>query len=357
MITADLVHRRITNFWGYGSFEAPTWLVGMEEGLGDEIDVEERFRATDGKNAVDMRRDMARVQHHMAWFLPSAPEIQSTFKYPIALYLYFKYGKAPSLEEIRSYQLRILGDIDLNDSCVIDLMPLPARSTSDADWQYSGYVGRREQYVKKYKPERLRQLRNFIAEHRPRLVIFHSLTYRADWASVIGPTPRQITRQMYFVAVDGTAFCVIPNANSRGMSYDRSYEFADRVRSQVNFLTARMSRSRQGPSGDDSTLTELQQTTLASNEGRGMSWRERIVTDCAIHGGDPCIKGTRIPVSIIVGSIADGDTPAQIIDGWPELTEDDIKAALKFAAEAVNNADRTSMPLRSARRGGTREQM
>jgi len=42
---------------------------------------------------------------------------------------------------------------------------------------------------------------------------------------------------------------------------------------------------------------------------------------------------------VIVASIADGDTPQQIIDAWPQLTGDDIKAALKFAAEAVNNAD------------------
>jgi uncharacterized protein (DUF433 family) len=70
-----------------------------------------------------------------------------------------------------------------------------------------------------------------------------------------------------------------------------------------------------------------------------MNWRDRIVIEPTIHHGDPCIKGTRVPVSVIVGSIADGDTPAEIIDAWPQLTEDDIRAALKFAAEAVNNAD------------------
>jgi uncharacterized protein (DUF433 family) len=41
---------------------------------------------------------------------------------------------------------------------------------------------------------------------------------------------------------------------------------------------------------------------------------------------------------VIVGSVADGDTPEQSIDALPELSGDDIKAALKFAAEAVNNA-------------------
>jgi uncharacterized protein (DUF433 family) len=69
------------------------------------------------------------------------------------------------------------------------------------------------------------------------------------------------------------------------------------------------------------------------------NWRDRIVIDPAIHHGEPCIRGTRVPLSVIVGSVADGDTPQQIIDAWPQLTGDDIKAALKFAAEAVNNSD------------------
>jgi uncharacterized protein (DUF433 family) len=65
-----------------------------------------------------------------------------------------------------------------------------------------------------------------------------------------------------------------------------------------------------------------------------MNWRERIVIDPAIHHGEPCIKGTRVLVSVIVGSIAEGNTHERIIESWPQLTCGDIKAALKFAAEA-----------------------
>jgi uncharacterized protein (DUF433 family) len=70
-----------------------------------------------------------------------------------------------------------------------------------------------------------------------------------------------------------------------------------------------------------------------------MDWRGRITIDPAIHDGDPCIKGTRVPVSVIVASIADGDTFEQIQDAYPHVTSDDIRAALKFAAEAVSNSD------------------
>ena len=70
-----------------------------------------------------------------------------------------------------------------------------------------------------------------------------------------------------------------------------------------------------------------------------MDWRDRIVVDPTIHHEDPCIKGSRVPVSIIVGSIAGGDTFEQLMEAWPQLTADDIKAALKFGAEVVSNAD------------------
>jgi len=70
-----------------------------------------------------------------------------------------------------------------------------------------------------------------------------------------------------------------------------------------------------------------------------MNWRDRINIDPRIHHGKPCIKGTRVTVSVIVGSIADGDTPEQIIRSWPQLTAEDITAALKFAAKAASRAD------------------
>ena len=68
-------------------------------------------------------------------------------------------------------------------------------------------------------------------------------------------------------------------------------------------------------------------------------WRERIVIDPIIHHGVPCIKGTRVPVSVLVGSIADGDPISDLLTAYPHLTEADIHSALKFAAEAVNHAD------------------
>jgi uncharacterized protein (DUF433 family) len=75
-----------------------------------------------------------------------------------------------------------------------------------------------------------------------------------------------------------------------------------------------------------------------------MNWRERISIDPAIHHGDPCIKGTRVPVSVIVGSMADGDSVDIILSAYPGLALQDIQAALKFAAEAVSHFDVVPLP-------------
>lgn len=71
----------------------------------------------------------------------------------------------------------------------------------------------------------------------------------------------------------------------------------------------------------------------------GCSWADRISIDPNIHHGDPCIKGTRVSVSVIVGSIADGDTVEQILGSYPQLVREDVQAALRYAAEAVNRFD------------------
>jgi uncharacterized protein (DUF433 family)/predicted nuclease of predicted toxin-antitoxin system len=67
-----------------------------------------------------------------------------------------------------------------------------------------------------------------------------------------------------------------------------------------------------------------------------VQWLERIVIAPDIHHGDPCIKGTRIPVAIIVGSLADGMTPEEIQQAYPQLTREDIQAALAYAAEVLS---------------------
>ena len=59
---------------------------------------------------------------------------------------------------------------------------------------------------------------------------------------------------------------------------------------------------------------------------------DRITFDPAIMGGRACIRGMRIPVSVIVGQIAHGATFREILEGYPDLQEEDIRQAMEYAA-------------------------
>jgi uncharacterized protein (DUF433 family) len=59
-------------------------------------------------------------------------------------------------------------------------------------------------------------------------------------------------------------------------------------------------------------------------------------------GGVPCIRGIRIPVTMIVRMAANGTSVATLLDQYPHLTDDDIREALRFAAASV---DQRTIPL------------
>lgn len=65
-------------------------------------------------------------------------------------------------------------------------------------------------------------------------------------------------------------------------------------------------------------------------------WQERVVIAPDLHHGEPCIKGTRIPVAMILGSLADRMEWGEILDAYPQLGTEDILAALDYAAEVVH---------------------
>ncbi|RMG73879.1 MAG: DUF433 domain-containing protein [Chloroflexi bacterium] len=66
-----------------------------------------------------------------------------------------------------------------------------------------------------------------------------------------------------------------------------------------------------------------------------INWKEHIIVDPDLHHGDPCIKGTRIPVTTIIGSLADGMTVDEIINVYPQLTTITVQAALAYAADVM----------------------
>lgn len=66
-----------------------------------------------------------------------------------------------------------------------------------------------------------------------------------------------------------------------------------------------------------------------------MKWQERIVIDPSILVGKPVIKGTRLAVEFIVDLLAQGWSEMEILQNYPGLTHEDIRACLRYASEIL----------------------
>jgi len=65
----------------------------------------------------------------------------------------------------------------------------------------------------------------------------------------------------------------------------------------------------------------------------------RITVNLHQMGGQPCLRGLRIPVATVVGMVADGMSYEEILEAYPDLELTDIQEALRFAAEAVRERE------------------
>ena len=66
---------------------------------------------------------------------------------------------------------------------------------------------------------------------------------------------------------------------------------------------------------------------------------DRIELNPKVCSGKPVIKGTRIPVSVIIEQIAQGESWDDLLKGYPELNKEDIKAALLYASASIENTE------------------
>ena len=65
----------------------------------------------------------------------------------------------------------------------------------------------------------------------------------------------------------------------------------------------------------------------------------RVAINPEVMGGKPVIKGTRVPVELIVKLVANGASEEDVLKEYPQLTSDDIKASLLYAAQVVGNEE------------------
>ncbi len=64
-----------------------------------------------------------------------------------------------------------------------------------------------------------------------------------------------------------------------------------------------------------------------------MDWRDHITVDPNVCHGQPCIKGTRVMVTVILDNLAAGLSPAEISESYPSVSPNSVRAVLQYAAE------------------------
>ena len=66
-----------------------------------------------------------------------------------------------------------------------------------------------------------------------------------------------------------------------------------------------------------------------------MTFTDRIEVNPRVMLGKPVIRGTRIPVELLLRKLADGATEADLLEAYPRLTRDDLHAAMRYAADTL----------------------
>jgi len=75
---------------------------------------------------------------------------------------------------------------------------------------------------------------------------------------------------------------------------------------------------------------------MMNTDVKQTGWRQHIVSTPDVLSGKPRIDGTRIPVALILGYLAAGSTPEEIIEEFPDLKREDITACLDYARDLAD---------------------
>jgi hypothetical protein len=212
-------------FFGYGRWDAPVWFVGLEEaGGGSLAELPTRLAAWDrgGRRELEDAPTFYPACGQNRWHGPNAT-LQRTWRQLIRLLLLARdepVGEAALLE----HQKLAFGGSS-GDVCLTELSPLPA--PNHHEWPYAGcrdlpeWVRSREQFIQTVSAGRIATMREKIATHHPRVVVFYFWKPRQSAEAVAGGEFRPlIPEQLLGLERNGTAYFVIGHPAGR---YPDSY--------------------------------------------------------------------------------------------------------------------------------------
>lgn len=190
MFDDELLHAFVAGFFGYGSFSAPYWFVGMEEGGGETPeDIALRLRAWEARGKCELE-DV--VEYHLAIgvskHFDERGTLQPTWNKLIRVLL-SAMGESPETERVRAFQRTEWGRTHGN-SCLTELLPLPSpgvdRWLHFTEHSQLPYLASRATYHEHIRPQRVAQLAAKVEAYRPKAVVFYGLKYLPSWQAIAG---------------------------------------------------------------------------------------------------------------------------------------------------------------------------
>ena len=187
----QLLEAFMDGFYGYGNYAGDYWFIGMEEGGGNSFTaIAQRLSDWDDRGRNELE-DIAAYHAAIgaAHFFGDHPKLQPTWKKLIRVLLTAE-GHTVEVEDLRTYQQHQLGRHTSNN-CLLELMPLPSPSTEHFVYaQHSRLpdLASRTAYMKRYAPQCAAHIKQRIAQHRPKAVVFYSSgrAYVQWWNQIAG---------------------------------------------------------------------------------------------------------------------------------------------------------------------------
>jgi len=213
-----LVEKYAFGFFGYGSWKAKIWFVGMEEGGSKHVkDVAVRLKAWSdqgGRLLADCKR-IHSARGETRWHEAGKNGIQRTWKNLIRMYL-LAHGKNDDPKDILEFQHNGFGK-KRGPICSVELFPLP--SPNVATWKYDKWsdlpwLKSRREYKAEVVSKRIALIKHKINRYRPPIVIFYGYSLLTHWNEIAQTKLKKnkiAGRKLWEGTRDGVSFYATPH--------------------------------------------------------------------------------------------------------------------------------------------------
>jgi hypothetical protein len=187
MMDTGFLIQYMETFYGYGTYQGRFWFVGIEEAGAKSVQDNIDRITTWERNGKQELKDLADYHHELGLLSPylgENPKIQRTWGRIVRMLLAATSHDKDTIpggitpEAVRAYQRDLSGTAD-GDTCLIELLPLSAKSTGGWMWGDNPplpYLRKRKVYQDHIIPRRAEHIAKRIREHKPAAVVFYGFT-------------------------------------------------------------------------------------------------------------------------------------------------------------------------------------